>query len=99
RPAQFHFLDGGVTNVALTDGNTCGFAIACGPASPSSSLDALRDEGLPGARIVSEEDNGPAENTHVGGRQLSTKHRLQGKEDRVHHGRQSPAPRRHCRRM
>ena len=66
----------GVANVPLTDGNTCGFAIACGPASPSSALDALRDERLPGAGIVTKEHDRSAQNTHVGGGQLPTKHGL-----------------------
>src|SRR5205823_13803783 len=46
RPSQFHFLDGGVPDVALADRHTGRFAIACWPASPSSSFDTLRHEGL-----------------------------------------------------
>src|SRR5439155_8724735 len=65
RPTQFHFLDGSVTDVALANGHTGGFAVGCRPASPSSSLDALRDESLSGARIVSKEDIGSTDNTHV----------------------------------
>src|SRR2546426_10315938 len=82
RPAQFHFLDGGVANVALADGNTRGFAIGCGPASPSSALDALRDEGLPGPGIVPKEHNRSTQNTHVGGGQLRSEERRVGKECR-----------------
>src|SRR5215472_15590288 len=94
-PAQFHFFDRGVAYIALADRNTGGFAIARGPAAPSSSFDALGDEGPLGTRVVAKENHWTAQNAHVGGRQSSPQRGFQCQKNSIYHCGQSPAPRGH----